>query len=259
MSVVPEEVAVFLEAWAESLSQVLSQVAGTPHKFTVTEGEDAAAGADDCWFTVNSSQLQGELGLRLSLSDARRLAQTFLGEPVVEGSELSQEHREAALELLRQVAGQCATRLPAISPELSFHIECTGAPSWPPAHQAQLADAGGLSLRATLSAALAAALRPVSPAAAVTSAPAGATTPMPLLMGVKLEVTLRFGQRRMRLRDVLELGPGSVVELDRKVKEPVELLLDGKLLARGEVVVVDGGYGLRVTEVAAAAAAKGAA
>jgi flagellar motor switch protein FliN/FliY len=70
-----------------------------------------------------------------------------------------------------------------------------------------------------------------------------------LVMDVELNVTLRFGQRKLTLREVLELTTGSVVELDRQVEEPVELLLDGVVIARGEAVVVDGNYGLRVTEV----------
>lgn len=86
--------------------------------------------------------------------------------------------------------------------------------------------------------------------------PQGAADPLPadsvnlgLLLDVELNVTLRFGQRQLTLREVLELTGGSVVELDRQVEEPVELLLDGKVIARGEAVVVDGNYGLRVTEV----------
>ena len=70
-----------------------------------------------------------------------------------------------------------------------------------------------------------------------------------LVMNVELNVTLRFGQRLLSLREVLDLTTGSVVELDRQVDEPIELLLDGKVIARGEAVVVDGNYGLRVTEV----------
>ncbi len=70
-----------------------------------------------------------------------------------------------------------------------------------------------------------------------------------LLLDVELNVTLRFGQRQLTLREVTELTSGSVVELDRQVEEPVELLLDGKVIARGEAVVVDGNYGLRVIEV----------
>jgi flagellar motor switch protein FliN/FliY len=70
-----------------------------------------------------------------------------------------------------------------------------------------------------------------------------------LVLDVELEVTLRFGQRLMSLREVLELTGGAVVELDRQVEEPVELLLDGKVIAYGEAVVIDGNYGLRVTDI----------
>jgi flagellar motor switch protein FliN/FliY len=68
-------------------------------------------------------------------------------------------------------------------------------------------------------------------------------------MDVELNVTLRFGRRQLTLREVLELTSGSVVELDRQVEEPVELLLDGQVIAKGEAVVIDGNYGFRVTEV----------
>jgi flagellar motor switch protein FliN/FliY len=70
-----------------------------------------------------------------------------------------------------------------------------------------------------------------------------------LVMDVELNVTLRFGQRQLALREVLELASGSVVELDRQVDEPIELILDGKVVARGEAVIIDGNYGMRVTQV----------
>jgi flagellar motor switch protein FliN/FliY len=72
-----------------------------------------------------------------------------------------------------------------------------------------------------------------------------------MLMDVELVVTMRFGGRRMLLKDILDLCTGSVVELDQQVQAPVDLLLDGKVIARGEVVVVDGNYGLRVTDLLA--------
>lgn len=74
------------------------------------------------------------------------------------------------------------------------------------------------------------------------------------VIDVPLAVTLRFGQRHLTLRDVLALTTGSLVELDRQVEEPVELVLGDRLIARGEVVVVDGNYGLRVLEVIEGAA-----
>lgn len=70
-----------------------------------------------------------------------------------------------------------------------------------------------------------------------------------LVLDVELKVILRFGQRQLPLREVLRLTSGSVVELDRQVDEPVELVLDGRVIARGEAVVVDGNYGMRVHEV----------
>jgi flagellar motor switch protein FliN/FliY len=80
-----------------------------------------------------------------------------------------------------------------------------------------------------------------------------AASKLGMLMDVELVVTVRFGGRRMLLKDILDLCAGSVVELDQQVQEPVDLLLDGKLIARGEVVVVDGNYGLRITEVLSSA------
>jgi flagellar motor switch protein FliN/FliY len=80
------------------------------------------------------------------------------------------------------------------------------------------------------------------------------TGPLPsnleLLLDVELDATIRFGRHEMLLRDILGLMPGVVVELDQLVNEPAELLVAGRLIARGEVVVVDGNFGLQVTEVA---------
>jgi flagellar motor switch protein FliN len=72
-----------------------------------------------------------------------------------------------------------------------------------------------------------------------------------LLLDVELETSLRFGAREMALSEILDLGPGDVVELDRHVADPVDLIVGDKIVARGEVVLVNGNFGLRVTEVAA--------
>jgi len=74
-------------------------------------------------------------------------------------------------------------------------------------------------------------------------------TNLHLVLDVELSVLLRFGQRRLSLREILDLTCGSVIELDRRVDDPVELLLDGRVIARGEAAIVDGNYGLRVTEI----------
>jgi flagellar motor switch protein FliN/FliY len=71
-----------------------------------------------------------------------------------------------------------------------------------------------------------------------------------VLYDIELDATLQFGSREMPLREVLELGPGDVVELDRHISEPVDLVVGDKIVARGEVVVVSGNFALRITEVA---------
>jgi flagellar motor switch protein FliN len=72
-----------------------------------------------------------------------------------------------------------------------------------------------------------------------------------LLYDVELDATLQFGSREMALREVLELGPGDVLELDRHVSDPVDLVVGDRIVARGEVVVASGNFALRITEVAA--------
>jgi flagellar motor switch protein FliN/FliY len=71
-----------------------------------------------------------------------------------------------------------------------------------------------------------------------------------LLCDIELDATLQFGSREMPLREVLELGPGDVVELNRHVSEPVDLVVGDRIVARGEVVIVSGNFALRITEVA---------
>jgi flagellar motor switch protein FliN len=81
--------------------------------------------------------------------------------------------------------------------------------------------------------------------------PLGLSAGIELLFDVELEASLRFGCREMLLGSILDLGPGDVVQLDRHVADPVDLIVGDKIVARGEVVLVNGNFGLRVTEVAA--------
>ena len=67
------------------------------------------------------------------------------------------------------------------------------------------------------------------------------------LQSVAVEVTVQIGRTHMTLGDALALGPGSVVTLDRSTDQPVDLLVNGRPIARGEVIAVDERFGLRVT------------
>jgi flagellar motor switch protein FliN/FliY len=72
---------------------------------------------------------------------------------------------------------------------------------------------------------------------------------MDLILDVELGVTVSFGEAQMPLRDVVKLGVGSVIELNRGVNDPVAILVNEKPIATGEVVVVEGNYGVKVLEV----------
>jgi flagellar motor switch protein FliN/FliY len=69
------------------------------------------------------------------------------------------------------------------------------------------------------------------------------------LLDIELEANIRFGAREMSLAELLEIGPGAVIPLDRQVTDPVDLIIGDKVVARGEVVLVQGKFGLRITEV----------
>ena len=272
----------YVQIWADSFSQVITQITGSPVSCQMLAEPPAdikPAAEDDLWVVVTAAgALRGEMSVRLSAASSLRLGQAFLSEPAVPDLPLTPDHRESVIEVLRQVSGIVASSARAHWGELQLHLEGTPtAPSWASAEmlwlQAGAETPPGMVLEFGLSAALTAELRAgktkavrteatkvaeesstemISPAAAEPAA-----GPLDRLMDVQLAVSMRFGSRRLLLSDVLDLNPGAVVELDRRVQEPVDLLLDGKLIARGEVVVIDGNYGLRVSEVSPQALAAG--
>ncbi|MCU1344992.1 MAG: flagellar motor switch protein FliN [Acidimicrobiia bacterium] len=86
---------------------------------------------------------------------------------------------------------------------------------------------------------------------------AGATAPLPLLgpsslkliKDVEMDITVELGRTKMAVRNILSLVPGSVIELDRAAGAPVDLLVNGTLIGRGEVVVIDEEFGVRISEI----------
>jgi flagellar motor switch protein FliN/FliY len=270
-----------LQTWAASFSEVLAQItasAVTCHVRTEAPPDLTPPGETDFWAAVTcSGALRGEMILRLAGATVLRLAQTFMSEPANSEATLAADHREAVVELLRQVSGLVSSAAKARWGEIQLLVELApAAPSWSSGGTfwLQIGKEGpdSMALEFGLSAALVAELKAekpadvpalvassaLSPSAAVGSALPPAepgTGALDLLMDVHLAMTLRFGAKTLLLREVLDLSPGAVVELDRKIEEPVDLLLDGRLVARGEVVVIDGNYGLRVTDVSPLGAA----
>jgi len=70
-----------------------------------------------------------------------------------------------------------------------------------------------------------------------------------LILDFEVAVSVRFGKREMTLGEILKLGNGTLIELDKSADDPVELLVNHSLLAKGEVVVADGYYAVRITQV----------
>lgn len=70
-----------------------------------------------------------------------------------------------------------------------------------------------------------------------------------LILDVPLQVTVELGRTKKSIKDILELSNGSIVELDKLAGEPVDIHVNGKLLAKGEVVVIDENFGVRITDI----------
>lgn len=242
-----------VRAWAKGLAELLTQPSDAPVTCEVLSSVPDNAGGrseNDLWVTATVTGARcGELAFRLAPSDARQFGQKYEGKAESSDTTTSED---AVLDLFRKAAATASTQLKTAGIDVQFQVAIGPPPPWTPAVtsyvQASLATQAVVEV--ILNEALVVGL-PMIPARHAVPPLGGdsATSKLGMLMDVELVVTMRFGGRRMLLKDILDLCTGSVVELDQQVQEPVDLLLDGKLIARGEVVVVDGNYGLRITEL----------
>jgi flagellar motor switch protein FliN len=246
------------EPFRQAFSDALSTLAGS---WNVTlNAEDAPVASDGaplCFGMTASGGMKGNAAFELKTADALVFAQKLLSETTDPAAELNDKHKQAIEEFLRKVAGAAATALKTPQGGVTLQVDRVQAMSWRGASLTFSASeaATTISLRVQFDSELLASAKP--PASDTAAAIAGATpakvstgdSHLDLLLGVDLSLTLRFGQRTLTLREILELTSGSIIELDRQVQEPADLLLGDKLIARGEVVIVDGNYGLRITEV----------
>lgn len=75
------------------------------------------------------------------------------------------------------------------------------------------------------------------------------TKNLEMLLDIPLQVTVELGRTKRSVKDILELGAGSIIELDKLAGEPVDILVNNRLIAQGEVVVIDENFGVRVTDI----------
>ncbi len=105
------------------------------------------------------------------------------------------------------------------------------------------------SIPAKQAAAAAGSAAPPPAAGPPAPAPQGPARTMELLYDVELPVSVSFGRAQLPLKDVIKLTSGSIVELNRSVSEPVEIIVNNCVIARGEVVVIEGNYGVRIDQI----------
>jgi flagellar motor switch protein FliN/FliY len=232
------EVVAAVAAAAEAAAQVL------PSSSPLTAGEpvSGAAGLAALQLPAGAVAVTGRLG-----GDVRGTVVAVVGSDLVEALQSSPlgalETAPAvapALEAAARALGSGSVDAPRqVAPEVALDgLPDVGAVVAVPL----LADG---VVRAVLAAALVAGPAGSGPAVSAAARHAG----LEMLRDVEMEVTAELGRTRMTVRELLSLSPGAVVELDRLAGSPSDLLVNGTLIARGEVVVVDEEFGLRITEI----------
>jgi flagellar motor switch protein FliN len=189
--------------------------------------EGAAKGQIAVWFEAKAAAAAAKAALKLNADPKDDQLSAFLGEVVTKSAEtFVGKTGHAASTLGAPAAG------PAPAPKGASAFELVTA---------------GKNCKVTAQVELTGAENAVEAAAA----PAGPSSSRRLeaVLDVDLPLVVRFGRATMPLRALAVLGPGSVIDMGRSPDEPVELLVGDRLIARGEVVVVGGNYGVRITDM----------
>lgn len=244
----------FVQGVCGALSESLSSAASNPWTLTVLEGSDPSAerGSPIVFWLTMEGALRGEFFMEFYEPHVRELAAAIGGHPV---QSFSNEDGEALRKVISTAMAGFTASLLAEHGTVTCRVDRVANPALNSMFVIPLAaeaDHGSrMPITAYLDGRLVESLSPKSDVKDAVEADRDRIDPvnLNLVLDVELNMSLRFGQRQLPLREVLELASGSVVELDRQVDDPVELLLDGRVIARGEAVIVDGNYGLRVTEI----------
>jgi flagellar motor switch protein FliN len=272
----PTAIQGFCTVWVECFSRVMGSLGIASPVVEATEPLSTQAPTPQefeslvCLRFTGGGAIKGELLWVADKPAALQLAQILKSTPLDPAVTFGNDQRDAFTQLLRQVAELTATTWKTqTGSDIELVFQSTVEPAPVTAQSSTLRLKGEkfpeLFLRLFLDEDLCASLMalpapppPPPPKQAVAftpdAVPPPRSTPLPanlaLVLDVELQATIRFGERQMLLRDIFGLMAGAVVELDQAVNEPAQLFVAGRLVARGEVVVVDGNFGLRVTEVA---------
>jgi flagellar motor switch protein FliN len=247
----------YLDCWISSATALFSQaLAGEPE---LVDSLPRPMGAVIAFTATVSGDQEGRFTVIL---DRAVLDVPLLGEGVDQPaawSELLREVADAAVgELLAKTGKKCRVdHFESSSGEdkvsRAFQLK-SGEQAWTvlvrDEVRAPKADAPKVEKKKVAAAPVPAAKAVDAVSGALQDAAAVLSPGLELLLDVELDATLRFGCRELPLGQILDLGPGDVVQLDRHVNDPADLIVGDKIVARGEVVLINGNFGLRVTEVA---------
>ena len=243
----------FAQGFTEALAGSLTGAAGQPWKLTVLENTEPSAqsGSPIVFRLALEGLLRGEFFLEFHHELVKSLASAIRNL----GAQPIGDDGQTLRSVLSSAMNMFSSSLVADYGTVTCKVEQVLSPALKGMFAIPLAaegpDSPPMPVTCYLNGKLIESLSPNLGTKTSTEAEAAPFDPvnLNLVLDVELSMSLRFGVRQLPLREVLELASGSVVELDRQVDDPVELLLDGRVIARGEAVIVDGNYGLRVTEI----------
>ncbi|MCC7124545.1 MAG: FliM/FliN family flagellar motor switch protein [Acidobacteria bacterium] len=234
MTTVPE----LLQALVAALSQALGGLTNAPASAPAAASVD---GTGWCLAITTSGNLEGELAVWIADADALALARVLRGAtPEPDAAAIGDVVRDLCQRAIGQVASVPAFASVTLRP---------GAlqPGQPAADASGFAlQAGEVRLTVNLSGS-GVSRQPAAPAASRSAAPSHDRLDM--VLDIELPLTVRFARTSMPLKALAALGPGAIVNMGRTPDDPVQMLVGDRVIARGEVVVVAGNYGIRITDL----------
>ena len=254
--------------WSQEFVHVMEAMADLRPDMESVDGPVTDAGGNLWWRQVLDAAPKSTLWIGTPEQTWMALGRQILTAAGVESSS-TEEVRSSYLEVLRQSMSAFAN---ALGSQLDREVLCTeGSEQTPPPNQPGCRVSikiDGNSLPEFVLRASQELLDVLTKTSRADEAPSPAATAdiaasepdtvdvsarvfntLDLLLDVEMPVSVSFGRTQVRIQDILKLITGSIIELDRAISEPVEVIVNNCVIARGEVVVVEGNYGVRINEV----------
>jgi flagellar motor switch protein FliN len=254
--------------WSEEFVHVMEAMADLRPEMKAADGPDADANPYLWWKQSMDAAPRAAVWIGTPEETWLSLGRRILAAAGLE-STITEEIRSSYLEVLRQAMSAFAN---ALGSQLDREVNCTeGAEQAPAASTAlcrlsirvgdeslpdmvfrasqELLDAVSRTMRTEDASPAVPQYGPGSDAQDTVDVPARVFNTLDLLLDVEMPVSVSFGRTQVRIQDILKLITGSIIELDRAISEPVEVIVNNCVIARGEVVVVEGNYGVRINEV----------